>query len=38
MSTSAWNSGKVPALTNEEFLEWYSIAIMGGGAITPGFL
>ncbi len=36
MSTSAWNSGKVPALTNEEFLEWYSIAIMGGGAITPG--
>ncbi|MDX2431298.1 MAG: hypothetical protein QNK35_10210, partial [Bacteroides sp.] len=36
MSTSAWNSGKLPALTNEEFLEWYSLAIMGGGAITPG--
>ena len=36
MSTSAWNSGKIPALTNDEFLEWYCLAIMGGGAITPG--
>ncbi|MFC2090016.1 hypothetical protein ACFLT1_04505 [Bacteroidota bacterium] len=36
MSPGAWNAGKVPALTNEEFLEWYSLAILGGGAITPG--
>ena len=36
MSTSAWNKGVNPALTNEQFLEWYSLGILGGGAMTPG--
>ena len=36
MSTSGWNRGKNPALTNEEFVDWYSTAILGGGAVSLG--
>ncbi len=36
MSTTLWNSGGVPALTNEEFVQWYGPAILGGGAISLG--
>lgn len=36
MSTSAWNSGGVPALTDEEFKQWNREALMGGGAISWG--
>lgn len=36
MATGRWNYGKTPALTNEEFVEWYSLAILGGGAMSPG--
>lgn len=36
MSTMAWNAGDVPALTNEQFVDWYGTALLGGGAMTPG--
>jgi len=36
MSTSAWNSGGVPALTDTEFLLWNREALMAGGAISWG--
>ncbi|MFC2090018.1 Ig-like domain-containing protein [Bacteroidota bacterium] len=36
MSTTAWNRGAIPALTNEEFVDWYSLALEGGGAVSLG--
>ncbi len=36
LSTSAWNSGGVPALTDDEFLQWNREALMGGGAMSWG--
>ncbi|MDQ8179587.1 hypothetical protein [Pelagicoccus sp. SDUM812005] len=36
MSTSAWNSGGVPALTDEEFVLWNREAMLAGGAISWG--
>lgn len=36
MSTMAWNAGDVPALTNEQFIDWYGTALLGGGAMTLG--
>jgi hypothetical protein len=36
MSTSAWNRGLNPALTNEEFVHWYSTTLLNGGAVSLG--
>ncbi|MDQ8179586.1 LamG domain-containing protein [Pelagicoccus sp. SDUM812005] len=36
MSTSAWNSGGIPALTDSEFLLWNREAMLAGGAISWG--
>ncbi len=35
-STTSWNSGATPCLTDEEFVEWNSTGIIDGGAITWG--
>lgn len=35
MSTSAWNGGNTPALTDAQFLEWNEVGL-SGGAITWG--
>ncbi|MFC5050753.1 RICIN domain-containing protein [Rubritalea spongiae] len=35
MSTTRWNNGTVPALTNEQFLEWNEVGL-SGGAISWG--
>jgi hypothetical protein len=36
MSTTAWNAGGTPALTDEEFLLWNLEAMQAGGAISWG--
>ncbi|MEI6892080.1 MAG: Ig domain-containing protein [Pontiella sp.] len=36
MSTTAWNAGGTPALTDDEFLLWNLEAMQGGGAIAWG--
>lgn len=36
MSTSSWNGGNTPALTDEEFLLWNVESAIGGGAISWG--
>ncbi|MDF7799347.1 Ig domain-containing protein [Pontiellaceae bacterium B1224] len=36
MSTTAWNGGGIPALTDEEFLLWNLESAQGGGAISWG--
>ncbi|WP_372795837.1 hypothetical protein [Pontiella sp.] len=36
MSTTAWNAGQVPALTDAEFLLWNLEAMQAGGAISWG--
>jgi hypothetical protein len=36
MSTTAWNAGSTPALTDEEFLLWNLEAMQAGGAISWG--
>ncbi|MDF7825587.1 hypothetical protein P4B35_16290 [Pontiellaceae bacterium B12227] len=36
MSTTAWNAGQTPALTDAEFLLWNLEAMQAGGAITWG--
>ena len=35
ISTSRWNGGPRPGLTNEQFLEWNQVGL-SGGAITWG--
>ncbi|WP_372846875.1 Ig domain-containing protein, partial [Pontiella sp.] len=36
MSTTAWNAGSTPALTDEEFLLWNLEAMQAGGALSWG--
>lgn len=33
-STTSWNAGAVGRLTNDEFVEWNSVGLINGGAIT----
>lgn len=35
-STTAWNAGSTPALTDTQFVEWTSTAIIDAGSITWG--
>jgi hypothetical protein len=35
-STTSWNSGAVGCLTDEEFVEWNTVGLINGGAITWG--
>ncbi|MBU2939197.1 T9SS type A sorting domain-containing protein [Lacinutrix sp. C3R15] len=35
-STTSWNAGNTPCLTDEEFVEWTTTGLIGGGAITWG--
>jgi hypothetical protein len=35
-STTSWNSGSKVCLTDEEFVEWNSVGLVDGGAITWG--
>ncbi|MGJ8676367.1 MAG: hypothetical protein ACSHX0_02490 [Akkermansiaceae bacterium] len=35
-STTSWNSGSKPCLTDEQFVTWNSIGLIDGGAITWG--
>ncbi|WP_158973915.1 T9SS type A sorting domain-containing protein [Cellulophaga sp. L1A9] len=35
-STSSWNDGGVPCLTDEEFVEWNNVGLINGGGITWG--
>ncbi|VGO19744.1 hypothetical protein [Pontiella sulfatireligans] len=35
-STTSWNAGKTGCLTDEEFVEWNSVGLIDGGAITWG--
>jgi len=36
MSTTAWNRGATPCLTNDEFVEWNAVGLINGGAISWG--
>ncbi|MBU2951460.1 discoidin domain-containing protein [Tamlana agarivorans] len=36
MSTTAWNRGATPCLTNDEFVEWNAEGLINGGAISWG--
>ena len=36
MSTTAWNRGATPALTNKEFVRWNAEGLINGGAISWG--
>ncbi|WP_146035148.1 T9SS type A sorting domain-containing protein [Formosa algae] len=35
-STTSWNDGGTPCLTDEEFVEWNNIGLINGGGITWG--
>ncbi len=35
-STTSWNSGSVGCLTDEEFVEWNTVGLIDGGAISWG--
>ncbi len=35
-STTSWNAGNTPCLTDEEFVEWTSTGLINGGTITWG--
>ncbi|MBU2929869.1 T9SS type A sorting domain-containing protein [Winogradskyella psychrotolerans] len=35
-SATSWNAGNTPCLTDEQFVEWTTRGLMGGGAITWG--
>ncbi|MBU2950911.1 T9SS type A sorting domain-containing protein [Tamlana agarivorans] len=35
-STSSWNDGGVPCLTDAEFVEWNNVGLINGGGITWG--
>ncbi|WP_405603986.1 T9SS type A sorting domain-containing protein [Polaribacter sp. Asnod1-A03] len=35
-STTSWNAGNTPCLTDEEFVEWTTKGLISGGAITWG--
>nr|6DLH_A Chain A, Alpha-1,4-endofucoidanase [Mariniflexile fucanivorans] len=35
-STTSWNAGNTPCLTDEQFVEWTSTGIVNGGGITWG--
>ncbi|MDO6792596.1 T9SS type A sorting domain-containing protein [Tamlana sp. 1_MG-2023] len=35
-STTSWNAGSTPCLTDDEFVEWTTEGIINGGAITWG--
>ena len=35
-STTSWNSGRKPCLTDDQFAEWTRVGITNGGAITWG--
>ncbi|WPR73176.1 T9SS type A sorting domain-containing protein [Flavobacterium sp. NG2] len=35
-STTSWNAGNTPCLTDEQFVEWNATGIINGGAITWG--
>lgn len=35
-STTSWNAGATGCLTNDEFVEWNSVGLINGGAITWG--
>jgi len=35
-STTSWNAGNTPCLTNAEFVEWTTTGLINGGAITWG--
>jgi hypothetical protein len=35
-STTSWNSGATPCLTDDEFVEWNGTGLINGGAITWG--
>ncbi len=35
-STTSWNAGAVPCLTDEQFVEWNAVGLINGGAIAWG--
>lgn len=35
-STTSWNAGSTPCLTDEQFVEWTTVGLINGGAITWG--
>ena len=35
-STTSWNAGNTPCLTDEEFVEWNNVGLINGGGITWG--
>lgn len=35
-STTSWNAGAAPCLTDEQFVEWNAVGLINGGAITWG--